>query len=89
MRDVLIHWYSGVDYEIVWNVIEEKLPPLRATAERLLEGLEVTDHVILRMPYRPRVPWFPVGLCSRPGYTRMPGGTNTASGFASRCLAIA
>ena len=39
MRDVLIHWYSGVDYEIVWNVIEDKLPPLRATAERLLAAL--------------------------------------------------
>ena len=36
MRDVLIHWYFGVDYEIVWDVVVEKLGPLRAAVERLL-----------------------------------------------------
>ena len=43
MRDVLIHWYSGVDYEIVWNVVEDKLPPLRAAVESLLAGLRGTN----------------------------------------------
>ena len=27
-RDKLIHHYFGVDYEIVWNIIEKKLPEL-------------------------------------------------------------
>ena len=36
MRDVLIHWYSGVDYEIVWNVVVEKLPSLKVAVEKLL-----------------------------------------------------
>ena len=27
-RDRLIHDYQGVDYDIVWNIIEEKLPLL-------------------------------------------------------------
>jgi uncharacterized protein with HEPN domain len=29
MRDRLIHGYFAVDYEIVWDVVENKLPPLR------------------------------------------------------------
>jgi uncharacterized protein with HEPN domain len=28
-RDVMIHDYTGVDYEIVWNIITEKLPALK------------------------------------------------------------
>jgi uncharacterized protein with HEPN domain len=29
MRDRLIHGYFAVDYEIVWDVVENKLPALR------------------------------------------------------------
>ena len=29
MRDRLVHHYTGVNWSIVWNVIEEKLPELR------------------------------------------------------------
>ena len=28
MRDRLIHDYFGIDYEIVWDVVENKIPPL-------------------------------------------------------------
>lgn len=28
LRDKLIHDYAGVDYEIVWGIIEKDLPPL-------------------------------------------------------------
>ncbi len=28
LRDILIHQYFGVDVEIVWNVVQEKLPLL-------------------------------------------------------------
>ncbi len=37
MRDRLIHDYFGVDYEIVWDVVENKIPALR---EEILEILE-------------------------------------------------
>jgi uncharacterized protein with HEPN domain len=36
MRDRLIHDYFGVDYDLVWDVVENKIPPLR---EHILEML--------------------------------------------------
>ena len=35
-RDKLIHHYFGVNWEIVWNVVQEKLPALRADVQRIL-----------------------------------------------------
>jgi len=37
MRDRLIHDYFGVDYEIVWDVVETKIPKLRRQIEALLD----------------------------------------------------
>jgi uncharacterized protein with HEPN domain len=37
MRDRLIHGYFGVDYDIVWDVVENKIPAFR---EDILEILE-------------------------------------------------
>jgi uncharacterized protein with HEPN domain len=37
LRDVLIHAYSSVDLEIVWDVVASKLGPLEAAVRRLLE----------------------------------------------------
>ena len=37
MRDRLIHGYFGVDYDIVWDVVENKIPALR---EEILEILK-------------------------------------------------
>lgn len=36
MRDRLIHDYFGVDLDLVWDVIQEKIPPLRRQIERIL-----------------------------------------------------
>jgi uncharacterized protein with HEPN domain len=36
MRDRLIHGYFGVDYELVWNVVTEKIPELRKRVDSLL-----------------------------------------------------
>ncbi|HEX6961855.1 MAG TPA: DUF86 domain-containing protein [Lacipirellula sp.] len=36
MRDRLIHGYFAVDYEIVWDVVENKLPELRPKIAALL-----------------------------------------------------
>ena len=36
MRDRLIHGYFGVDYEIVWDVITNKLPALERDIQQIL-----------------------------------------------------
>jgi uncharacterized protein with HEPN domain len=37
MRDRLIHDYFGVDYDIVWDVVENKIPSLRKDIQAILE----------------------------------------------------
>lgn len=34
-RDILIHEYFGVDLEIIWDVIRNKLPELERAVSRL------------------------------------------------------
>jgi uncharacterized protein with HEPN domain len=36
MRDKIIHFYFGVDYEIVWKVIKERLPVIKPLIEQVL-----------------------------------------------------
>jgi uncharacterized protein with HEPN domain len=36
MRDRLIHFYHGVDYETVWDAVTDKVPPLVQTIEVIL-----------------------------------------------------
>lgn len=36
LRDVLIHEYFGIDVEIVWDVVQNKLPALEEQVERIL-----------------------------------------------------
>ncbi|MBI2432715.1 MAG: DUF86 domain-containing protein [Candidatus Hydrogenedentes bacterium] len=36
MRNILIHAYFGVSLRIVWEVVEEKLDPLKTACTRLL-----------------------------------------------------
>jgi uncharacterized protein with HEPN domain len=38
MRDRLIHGYFGVDYEIVWDVVENRIPELRDQISAILEA---------------------------------------------------
>lgn len=37
MRDRLIHDYFGVDYQLVWDVIENRIPELRRQIASILE----------------------------------------------------
>lgn len=37
MRDRLIHGYFGVDYEIVWDVVVNKIPDLHTKMTHILE----------------------------------------------------
>jgi len=38
MRDRLIHDYFGVDYELVWDVVQNRIPELRAQLALILEA---------------------------------------------------
>lgn len=37
MRDRLVHGYFGVDYDIVWDVVQNKIPQLRQEIQEILE----------------------------------------------------
>jgi uncharacterized protein with HEPN domain len=37
MRDRLIHDYFGVDYDLVWDVVINKIPQLKAQIEEMLK----------------------------------------------------
>jgi uncharacterized protein with HEPN domain len=37
MRDRLIHDYFGVDYDIVWDVVQNKIPDLHQKIKEMLE----------------------------------------------------
>jgi uncharacterized protein with HEPN domain len=39
MWDKLIHEYSGVDLEIVWEVVQTELPPLKPFFEQMVRDL--------------------------------------------------
>ena len=39
MRDKLIHEYFGVDHEIVWDAVVNKIPKLSATVRKMLKDL--------------------------------------------------
>jgi uncharacterized protein with HEPN domain len=38
MRDRLIHDYFGVDYELVWDVVQKRIPQLRDQIASILEA---------------------------------------------------
>jgi uncharacterized protein with HEPN domain len=38
MRDRLIHDYFGVDLDIVWDVLQHKIPSLREELQRMLDA---------------------------------------------------
>jgi len=37
MRDRLIHFYFGVDYELVWTTIKQRFPEVRPQIEAILQ----------------------------------------------------
>jgi uncharacterized protein with HEPN domain len=38
MRDRLIHGYFGVDYALVWDVVQQRIPPFQQAVRRMLES---------------------------------------------------
>ena len=41
MRDKLIHQYFGVNLQVLWDTIQQDLPPLQTTISKILEDLSV------------------------------------------------
>ncbi|MCH7688561.1 MAG: DUF86 domain-containing protein [Planctomycetes bacterium] len=40
LRDILIHRYFGIDLEIVWDIVQNKLPDLEKQIEAILQELD-------------------------------------------------
>lgn len=40
LRDKVIHYYFGVDWDIVWDVIKNRLPKLKEQIENILNEIE-------------------------------------------------
>jgi uncharacterized protein with HEPN domain len=38
-RHIVVHDYFGVDYEIIWRIVQVHLPPLRASLQTLQQHL--------------------------------------------------
>lgn len=38
LRNRLIHGYDSVDFDILWQIVSDDLPPLIAVLEKALEG---------------------------------------------------
>jgi len=43
MRDRLIHAYFGIDYQLVWDTIETKVPALKASIEQILREMDASE----------------------------------------------
>ena len=40
LRDILIHEYSAIDLEILWDIIKNKLPEFKKNISKILENRE-------------------------------------------------
>ena len=41
MRDRLSHGYDDVNYQVLWNAVQNDVPPLLITVEQMLRDMEV------------------------------------------------
>ena len=39
LRDILIHAYFGVDLEVIWDIVKNKVPELREMVRKILSNL--------------------------------------------------
>ena len=39
MRDKIIHHYFGVDYDLIWDVVNTKLPTVQIEIEKILKNI--------------------------------------------------
>jgi uncharacterized protein with HEPN domain len=40
LRDILVHEYFGIDLEIIWDIVQNKLPVLEKQIQRVVEDLD-------------------------------------------------
>jgi uncharacterized protein with HEPN domain len=40
LRDVLIHHYFGIDYELTWNIIQNDIPILKLNIKKIINSLD-------------------------------------------------
>lgn len=38
LRDILAHEYFGIDLEVVWDIVQQKVPALKIQVRRILKG---------------------------------------------------
>ncbi|MEW6200760.1 MAG: DUF86 domain-containing protein [bacterium] len=43
MRDKIIHFYFGVDYEIIWKVVKKRLPEIKSMIEGILKEMDAEE----------------------------------------------
>lgn len=43
MRDIVVHAYFGIDYEVVWNVIRLRLPEIKPKLKQILSEIQGED----------------------------------------------
>ena len=41
LRNIISHEYANIDYDIIWNVINKHLTPLKEVVEQLIEDLYI------------------------------------------------
>jgi len=41
MRDKLIHFYFGVDYQLVWAAVTKRLPQVKREIQKILQNVEM------------------------------------------------
>ncbi len=39
VRNILVHEYFGIDYKIIWNAVNQKIPELKKNIEKILTEL--------------------------------------------------
>jgi uncharacterized protein with HEPN domain len=44
MRDKVIHFYFGVNWDIVWGTVKHSLPPFKEKIEGILEAMEESEN---------------------------------------------
>ncbi len=40
LRDILIHEYFGIDYELLWDIVKNKIPELNYQITKIVEELK-------------------------------------------------
>lgn len=45
MRDKISHFYFGINYEIVWKVVKERLPEIKSAVEKILKDLTLCESI--------------------------------------------